>query len=132
MTDKQTSNQNLLRKTSLTVLLVGTIGSLYFMFIAGREQQSILLIVLFAGWVLSPFVGLFIANRISDQWTGSTRSTIYWLILILTICSLITYSGVLKPPGTKPAFIFLVVPFTSWLLILTVFLIAKRISNKNL
>jgi hypothetical protein len=131
MTDNHTSNQNLLRTISLTALLVGTVGSLYFMFSAGSKQKSILLIVLFTGWVVSPFVGLFIANRISNRWTGSTRSTIYWLILVLSICSLIAYSGTLTPPDTKPAFMFLAVPFVSWFLIVTVFLIVKRTSNKN-
>jgi hypothetical protein len=49
----------------MIVAIVGAIGSLYFMFKTGRNQKSILLIVLFTGWVLSPFAGLFLATKIS-------------------------------------------------------------------
>jgi hypothetical protein len=131
MTDKQASNQNFMRTVALTIVVVGAVGSLYFMFDAGRNQKSILLITLFTAWVLSPFVGLFLANKISNRWTVSARASLYWLMIILTIGSLIAYSGALIPPNTKAAFIFLVVPLLSWVLIVTVFLIARKISRKS-
>jgi hypothetical protein len=130
MTEKNKSKQSFLRTMALTTLSVGTVGSLYFMFNAGSNQKSILLLGLFTAWVLSPFVGLFIANKISTRWTVTARQLIYWLILALTIVSLIAYSGALTPPETKPAFIFLVIPLTSWFLIVTVFLIARQISHR--
>ena len=132
MTDKKTSNQNFLRTTALIVVLVGAVGSLYFMFSAGREQKSIILLGLFTAWVLSPFVGLFISNKISTRWTAPARALLYWLIIVLTIGSLVAYSGAFNTPETKNAFIFLIVPLISWFLIVTVFLIARKISNKNL
>lgn len=130
MTDGRTSNKNLLRTVALTASVIGAVGSLYFMFEAGSEQKSIVLMTLFTGWVLSPFAGLFIANKISSRWTTPARSYLYWLMLILSIISLIAYSGVLTPPDAKPAFLFLIVPLTSWFFIVTVFFIAKRISNR--
>ena len=132
MTDKKTSNQNFLRTTALIVVLAGAVGSLYFMFSAGREQKSIILLGLFTAWVLSPFVGLFISNKISTRWTAPARALLYWLIIVLTIGSLVAYSGAFNTPETKNAFIFLIVPLISWFLIVTVFLIARKISNKNL
>ena len=131
MADNITSKNNLLRTIALAVLLVGAIGSLYFMFKAGSNQKSILLIGLFTGWVLSPFVGLFIANKVPSIWTAITRQRLFWLMLGLSIVSLIAYSGLVKVPNTKPAFIFLAFPFVSWLVILAIFLIARQHKEKR-
>ena len=125
------SRQNLLLTTALTALLVGSIGSLYFMFKAGSNQKSIILIGLFTAWVLSPFVGLFIANKITSIWSVITAQLLYWLMLGLSIISIIAYSGLMRIPDTKPAFIFLVFPFVSWFAILSIFLIARQHKQKK-
>ncbi len=132
MADKKIFKQNFLRTTALIVALVGAIGSLYFMFSAGRKQNSIILLALFTAWVLSPFVGLFISNKISNRWTVPARALLYWLIIVLTIVSLVAYSGAFNTPETKNAFIFLIFPLISWFLNVTVVLIARKISGKNL
>ena len=116
---------------ALIVMLVGAIGSLGFMFYAGRNQNSVILIALFTTWVLSPFVGLLIANKTSKRWTVLPRVTLYLLMIVLTLGSLISYSGAFSPPGTKPAFKFLVFPLISWLLIGTVIPMARRLLHKN-
>lgn len=131
MADKNTNRQSLLRTTALATLLVGTIGSLYFMFNAGSNQKSILLLGLFTAWVLSPFVGLIVAVRLSKSWTEKILSWLHWTMVILTVVSLTAYSGALTPLNTKPAFTFLVIPFLSWLVILAILLIANRHSRKN-
>jgi Na+-driven multidrug efflux pump len=128
---KKLTNYNLLRITALIVLFAGAIGSLVLMFNAGRDQKSILLIVLFTGWLISPFVGLFIADIISKRWLSKTRLAIYLLILFITLASLILYSGVLNVPGTKPAFKFLIVPLISWVLILVIVPIKRKRSSKS-
>ncbi len=131
MTDKKNSNQTFLRTPALIVALVGAVGSLYFMFNASRKQNSIVLLGLFTVWVLSPFVGVFISNKISKRWTVITRSLLYWLIIILTIGSLVAYSGAFNTPQTKNAFIFLIVPLISWILLIVAFLTARRLSQKT-
>jgi len=132
MTDKKTSDINILRTVALTIVLIGAAVSLFFMFNAGRNQKSILLIALFTAWVLSPFVGLFILNKISSRWTVTpARTSVFCLMIILTMGSVVAYSGVLMPPDTKTAFIFLVAPLAAWILIVTTFLIARKISNKS-
>ena len=120
-----------MRTVALTIMVAGAAASLYFMFKAGHNQKSILLIILFAAWVLSPFITLFFADKIFNRRTISVRSSLYWLMIVLTIVSLVAYSGVLIPPGTKPAFVFLVVPLFSWFIIVTVFLVAGKISGKS-
>jgi len=126
MTAKSSSYNNLLHKSALAALLAGAVGSLYFMFTAGRNQKSILLIMLFTGWVLSPFLALFAASARFKQWTSRNRFSLYILMIIIAIGSLIAYSGLWVPPGTKPAFIFLINPLVSWLLLVTFILIIKR------
>jgi hypothetical protein len=126
MTAKLSSYNNLLQKSALAALLAGAIGSLYFMFSAGRHQKSFVLIALFTGWVLSPFLGLFAASELFKQWSSRNRLSLNILMIIIVIGSLIAYSGVWVPPGTKPAFIFLVNPLVSWLLLVTFIMIIRR------
>ena len=125
-----TSRQKHLRTVALILLAVGAVGSLYFMFNASRNQESILLITLFSGWILSPFVGLFLADKFSKRWTVNVRASFYWLMIILTIVSLVGYSGVLNTPKTKNAFVFLIIPLISWLLMTISILTARRLSRK--
>jgi phosphate/sulfate permease len=85
MTEKIKSKQSSLRTTALTTLLVGTIGSLYFMFKAGSNQKSIILLGLFTSWVISPFVGLILATGLAKHWTKNTNLWLYITMLGMTV-----------------------------------------------
>jgi hypothetical protein len=77
-----------------------------------------LLRVLFAIWVLSPFVALLVAHTVSKRWQVLTRASLYGVMLIVTAGSLAFYWNVaFGPPRPKPASVFLLVPLGSWLLI---------------
>lgn len=125
---KRIFDLNFLRISALIAISIGAVGSLGFMFYAGHSQKSVILIALFTIWVLSPFVGLLIADKISNRWNLRTRLTLYWLMLFLTLGSVICYSGAFGQLGAKPAFKFLVIPFISWLFIVTVIPIVSRLS----
>ena len=131
MTEKNVLKQNVLRTTALITVLIGALGSLVLMFNAGRNQNSVVLLTLFTIWVLSPFGGLLVADKFTRSWSRPARVMLYWLMIVLAIASLIAYSGALNPPEMKPAFIFLVVPPVSWLLMAVVILGAKVISKKS-
>ncbi len=131
MTEKNTSGNNFLKIIALIAVLIGAVGSLVLMFNAGRNQNSILLIALFTIWVLSPFIALLVTNAISKSWPILTRRTLYFLMLFITLGSLVSYSGALSPPGTKPAFVFLVVPLISWLLMAIVIPITASLSRRQ-
>ena len=131
MTDKKNPGQNFLKIAAIIVALAGVIGSIYFLFNAGSKQSSVVLLGLFTGWILSPFIGLFIFTKISNRWSISARSLFYGLMIILPIVSVIAYSGAFNTSKTKNAFIFLIVPLISWFLIVTVFLVARKISNNR-
>ncbi len=120
---------SLLRTIAMMAMLAGAAGSLGFMFYTGRHNKSIFLLALFTGWVLSPFIGLVVANVLAKRWSVLTRVTIYILMLVITLSSLIGYSGVLSPPGTKPAFVFLMFPLASWLLMVIVIPLVRSLTS---
>jgi hypothetical protein len=108
-----------LRTAALIAVLAGAAGSVGLMLRAGRRNQSqILLLLLFGIWVLSPFVAAFLAHVFSKRWPVVTRATLYAVMLALTVGSLTIYGDfVFGHLQAKAGFVFLVVPFASWLLI---------------
>jgi hypothetical protein len=122
----------LLRGAALIAVLAGAVGSFGLMLHAGSRQRSLILIGLFTVWELSPFVALVWAHVVSKHWSVLTRATLYSVMLILALGSLAIYGeAALGPPRPKPAFVFLVVPLASWLLIAAVLPIAALISGRR-
>ena len=113
-----------LKTIATIVVILGAVGSLAFLLNEGR-RTPIFLLVLFVGWVLSPFVGLMIANKIFKKRSLTARVIFNYVMLILPLISVAFYSGTLTSTQTKPAAIFLMVPLISWLIIVTFILIAK-------
>ena len=121
----------LFHAAALIAVLAGAVGSVGLMLHAGHRNPSRLLLVLFALWVLSPFIALVLANMVSKRWSVLTRAALYTVMLVLAVGSLAIYGDVaLGPPRTKAAFVFVVVPPASWLLIAIVVPIAALISGK--
>ena len=128
---KQVPNLTLLRTIAVVVVLAGAVGSLAMTLQAGHKNNSVLLVVLFAAWVLSPYIAFMIANVISGLWNDLNRKTLYYIMIFLAVVSLVSYSGAISPPGMKPAFIFLVVPLISWLFLGIFILIAVSQSRRE-
>jgi hypothetical protein len=125
---------NRLHSAALIALLAGAVGSFGLMLFAGRRNPSRILMLIMAVWVLAPFMALAWANLISKRWSVLTRATLYSVILVLALASLAVYGiGALRPPKAHAAFVFVVVPPASWLLVLivvgTVALISGRTSR---
>jgi len=124
-----------LRGTALIAALAGGACSFGLMLRAGQRQQSRVLLFLFAIWTLSPFMITAWANIVSKRWSVVARVTLYVTTLILTLSSLAIYGGVtFGHLRAKVGFVFLVVPFASWLLISAVSapaLISRSLSNKR-
>jgi hypothetical protein len=121
---------SVLRTAALVALPAGAAGSIGFMLRAGHRNPSRILLILFAIWVLSPFVALVFATIISKDWSVLTRTTLYGVMLVLTVSSLAIYGDVaLGTPRAKTAFAFLVVPPASWLLIAITISTAALISR---
>jgi hypothetical protein len=121
-----------MRFVARIALVAGAAGSLGLMFRVGARQNSLLLIVLFTGWVLSPFVALALAELALTRWSGLTRATLHSLMVVLAAGSVAIYADVtFGPPRPQPAFMFLMVPFGSWLLLTTVVPIAALVSRRR-
>jgi hypothetical protein len=120
-----------LRTVALAVVAAGALCSLGLVLNAGRKNSPVLLVILFAGWVLSPFVALLMTNRISKHWSDTARLSLYIFMIAVTLGPLVGYSGILSPPGMKPAAIFLIVPLISWVLIAVIIPIAAFLSHRN-
>ena len=130
MTTKETRTLRLLRIMALIVVLTGAVGSLGLVLHTGRNNKSFLLVVLFVFWVLSPFVVLMYANFVSMRWSVLIRKVLYGLTIFLTLGSLVSYSGLLSPQGAKTAFVFLVIPLVSWVLMAIIIPIAASYTRR--
>ena len=74
---------------------------------------------------------LVFALIVSKDWSVLTRATLYGVMLILTLGSLALYGDVVLRPRSQPAFMFLVVPLGSWLLMAIVVPIAAFVSRRR-
>jgi len=120
----------LLHAVALIAVMAGALGSVGLMLWVGHRNPSRVLLVLFVIWDLSPFIALVLADILSKRWSVLTRATLYGVMLILTLGSLALYGDVVIRPRSQPAFMFLVVPLGSWLLMTIVVPIAALISAR--
>lgn len=119
-----------LRAVALIVLVAGAVGSVGLMLVAGHPP--IFLRVLFAIWVVSPFVALLLGTVVSKRWSVITRATLYCVMLVVTLCSLAIYGYVvLRPHESTPTATFLAVPLGSWLLMAIAVPLAAFISCRR-
>jgi hypothetical protein len=122
----------LLRGAALIAVIAGAVGSFGLMLHAGRRQRSLILIGLFTVWELSPFVALVCAHVVSKHWSVLTRATLYSVMLVLAVGSLAIYGyDAWRPRKAQPAFVFVLVPPVSWLLIAIALPIAALISGRR-
>jgi hypothetical protein len=129
---QEKSENGFLRLIALIALIVGAIGSLVFMFRAG-EHTPRLLLVIFTFWVLSPFAGIFWAHLVSRRWNVSTRITLYFVAIIVSLGSLAVYSGLIdvKPARSANAFLFVIVPPVSLVFSVVIVVLARVLSGRS-
>ena len=121
---------NSLRAVSVLVLAAGAAASLALMLRAGRNNPSRLLILMFAAWVIAPFVTLALANVYSRRWRVGVQAALQVASVIVTVGAVAAYGRVLPiPQSTKAGAIFLITPLASWAAILAVVAMASLISR---
>jgi hypothetical protein len=117
-----------LHAVALPTMVAGAVASVALMLRAGHPP--VFLRVLFAIWVLSPFAALLVASMVSKRWSVITRATLDTVMLVLTLMSLAIYGYVVvNPPRSTPAFVWVVVPVASWLLMTIVVPVAALVSG---
>ena len=121
----------LLRSLALLAVAAGAVGSLVFMLRVGSNAPFFLLI-LFAAWVLAPFMALATAEVVSTRWPVRARTVMRVLALVVSIVSLCVYGAVAYgPPRRQPAFAFLVVPALSWVMMAIALLASRTLLHKG-
>lgn len=120
----------LIKKFSLITLLIGCLGSLYFVIYNGRNNKSIVLVLLFIMWVLSPFIGFMLLIRNLNYESGIIYKATNIFIIFISLASLLLYSGLLLAPGAKLTGFFLIVPLISWFMIVILYWLLKNQNKK--
>lgn len=98
-------------------LVAGAAGSIALMLRAGSQQRSALLILLFTGWVLSPFLGLALANLRASRWPPRMRTALHATMIAVPCLCLALYTMHAVRGAMKAGFVYLVVPAAAWFLI---------------
>ncbi len=120
----------LLQTLTPIIIVIGAIGSVVLVSLAGQRSNQHFLQLLFDIWVLSPFGIIILIKKFSKEWPTITQSMLNCMILFITVSSLIVYIIVNINPSTQLAFPFVIIPLLSWLMILIIILIAKLITRK--
>jgi hypothetical protein len=119
-----------MRKIVYVILSVGALGSTVLVLNAGRHAP-ILLLILFVGWVISPFIALFLISGVYKLRLNIAPKFLYGIVLLISIGSLATYSITLIQQRIKsPTGVYLSVPFLSWL-ILVIFIAISFYKKPN-
>ena len=119
---------DVLRRAALLFVLAGGMSSLALTFWMGRRNSSLVLVVLFLGWVASPFVALLQVHRVAGAWTPPRQKNAYRLMFLVSVGSVFVYAwAVFQAHLAKPAGPFLLVPLASWFLIAATLWIGNRI-----
>jgi len=116
----------LLRTVAILILLTGAILSAVLTWDAGRKNASVILPAMFLIWVLSPFMVLLFAGYRFKRYAEHRYISYYLFLIVLSVFSVIAYSGVLNPANVKTAAVFLFTPLLSWVLIIIGAVVLKR------
>jgi hypothetical protein len=99
---------------------------------AGRNNKSLILPILFAGWVLCPYITLFFTYRYAKRWNYKAKLMVHLLMLFIVNASLIIYCGALMYLRKTPTAIFLMVPLGSLFFIAVIVAIIRSIFRRQL
>ena len=117
---------------SRLILIAGAVGSLALMLYAGRSNTHILITIGFVFWVLAPFALLALAERRSGTWPPATKAVLGTLIWLVVLGSVAIYAyRAAVPPSSTGAFLFVIVPPVSVVLVLAVLGIVSVMSRTN-
>lgn len=102
------------------------------MLYAGRHNASRFLLVIFTIWVLAPFMAAALANATSTRWSSTTRAALHAVMLVLALGSLVVYAhDAVRPRVAQAAFVYVMVPLASWIILVTVVPLAALVSRRR-
>lgn len=120
------------RMLALVTAFAGAGASFDIMRNAGRNQASVMLVAMFAAWVLAPFVVGMLAIMQSAPWPATVRASLHLVTIVLSPLSVAFYGRWLPMPGgAAPAAVFLVVPPASAVIATIVLAGARRAARRE-
>jgi hypothetical protein len=122
----------LFRVTAIVIWAIGAGVSVNLTLFAGHNNKSALLVGLFVIWVLSPYAAMLAAYVFFRRRPPMVRVTVYGLMLVISIISILAYSNTFNPFAGKPAAVFLIVPLILWVVILVALPVALSRSRRNI
>lgn len=100
-----------LRLTAQVLTVLRAVGAAEAVLYRGGANSPGLLVLLFVGWVVNPFVGLWFGLRLE-------RGPVYGAACLIAIGSLLAYAyAALEVQGVKSTRLFLLVPLVSWMIL---------------
>jgi len=110
--------------------VAGAAAAVAFVLRASKHANSQLLIALFVGWVLSPYLALLPAYVLSKRWPEKARASFYWLATGITLGTVAVYAFDAMNPPVQEAPVFLMTPLGSWVLIATALFASVRMAKR--
>jgi hypothetical protein len=108
------------------VVILCALGSLGCALFAGHHNRSILLVGMFAVWVVAPYVGVLGVLRIAERGPTQAATITGAMAFILSCAALVLYGAfALHPLVHNAAAPFLLVPVCTWVAIAGMFLYAR-------
>jgi hypothetical protein len=114
------------RSAARLVVILCALGSLAFTLFAGHHNRSILLVGMFAVWVVAPSVGILGVLRVAERRSTQAETIVQAMAFILSCAALVLYAAfALHPLAHNAAAPFLLVPVFLWVAIAGMFLYAR-------
>lgn len=115
-----------MRSAARIVVILCALGSLAFTLYAGHHNRSILLVGMFAVWVVAPSVGVLGVLRVAERGSSHAATIVSAMAFILSCAALVLYGAfALHPLVHNAAAPFLLVPVCLWVAIAGMFLYAR-------
>ena len=122
---------DLSRALALIAVVAGTVVSEFLVIRTGGRPQPLLTLI-FVIWILLPFVALAWAIFVSKSWPALVRISLYCTTFLIAVGSVAFYGGLILPRAGSPrAFVFVIGPMASWVLMLIVVPISAAYSRKR-
>ena len=111
-------NAGRLRTWARLAVAVAAAGSLGLVLLACSRQNSPPVLMLIMGaWVFAPLAALELASTFSSRWTQRTRAMLHTVMIVISVLSLVIYvDDVVNRRAVRAAFVYVIVPAASWLL----------------
>jgi multisubunit Na+/H+ antiporter MnhG subunit len=120
-----------LRFAAVVAVIAGAGGSLG-LWIHAAQHPPLIIIALFVIWVLSPFALLGIGYANAQRWTFEAQKALYCVTLFIALATIVIYADdALNHRSAHRAFVYVIVPPVSWLLMVAAVTVGALRARKN-